>query len=341
MSDEVSPPPTPLGGRGEMTPPFSDEEPAPWPVPPAALAAWPPPPPPPPAALRPRLNPRRRGAAILALAGLVAGSAVAGFFITRAVAPPAAAAAAAATGSSTPAPWPGAGPEHGHGFGEGIARVDLVKDAAKAIGITEQQLSADLRQGQSVAQVASAHGKTAQAVINTLVGDLTSAINSAESGGKISSSQASALKAHLTTMVTAFVNGTAPGGLGLPGGGQSAALQAAAKAIGVTAQQLASDLRNGQSIASVASAHGVKASIVEGAVITAVDKEIQSLKASGRLSAAQASQLTSQVAQRVDAWVTGTYPGWPFGPFGGDLHGGPMAGGPWARSSPSASAQEG
>jgi transposase-like protein len=259
---------------------------------------------------------RRRGAALLALAGLIAGSAVAGFFITAAVAPPPAS-PMAATGSVTPTSSPHAGPFHRRRLGAGIAGVDLLQQAATTIGISEQQLTTDLQGGQSIAQVAQAHGKTAQEVITALVGDLTTAINKAESSGKITSAQASTLKSHLTAMVTAFVNGTRPPGLGFPGGGARAALQAAAKAIGVTAPQLASDIRNGQSISTVASAHKVKVATVEAAVTAAVDKEIATLKSSGRISASEASQLTAQVPQRVDAWVTGTFPGWPFGPFGG------------------------
>ncbi len=343
MSDELLPPPADPGGPDEMTPPSSPREPAAPAGPPSspALAAWPPPPPPPPLTPRPRFSLRRRGAALLALAELVIGSAVAGFFITKAVAPPVET-PAASTGSSTASPSPHAGPFHRGHFRAGIAGVDLVKDAATTIGISEQQLIMDLQSGQTVAQVAQAHGKTAQAVVTTLVGDLTSAINSAESSGKITSSQASALKSHLTPMVTAFVNGTTPVHLGLPGaGGQQAALQAAAKAIGVTPQQLAADVRGGKSIASVASSHHVQVSAVESAVISAVGKKIQSLKTSGRISASEASQLSAQVRQRVDAWVTETFPGWPFGPFGGGLHAGPMLGGPGARPSPSASASAG
>jgi hypothetical protein len=341
MSDALPPPPPAEPGSHPEPLAGSTQDPAvpAWPAP-LASSVWPPPPPPPPPAPRARFSVRRRGAALLTLAGLVAGSAVAGFFITKAVAPPAAT-PTAANGATATAPWPPGRPFKGHGFAGRIAGIDLLQDAAKSIGVTEQQLITDLRSGQSVSQVATAHGKTAQEVINVLVGDLTTAINSAQSSGKITASQATALKSHLTQMVTAFVDSTRPPGIAIRAGGEQVALQAAAKAIGVTAQQLASDIRGGQSIASVATAHKVATSAVESQVTSAVDKAIQSLEKSGRISASEAGQLTAQVSQRVDAWVTGTLPGWPFGPFGGAARGGPMMpAGPWGPhpSAPSSSA---
>ena len=129
--------------------------------------------------------------------------------------------------------------------------------------------------------------------------------------------------------------------------GEQAALQAAATTIGVTASTLQSDLAAGQTIASVAQAHSVSVASVVSAVTTAVDSQISSLESSGKLTSTEASTLTSEVQSRVTAWVNGTYPGWPFGPFGtlgGTFIGGGAFGGPVgpraparAQRSPSAS----
>ena len=204
----------------------------------------------------------------------------------------------------------------------GLGAAKILQDAASAIGISEQTLETDLRGGQSVAQVAAANGKTAQGVINTLVSDETTTIDRLVSSGKLTSSQASTLKSHLTQMVTTFVNQTRPAGAG-----EQAALQAAAKAVGVTASQLRSDLVAGQSIASVAQAHNVSTSTVISAVTTVVDSQIASLQTSGKISSGQASQITAQVQQRVTDWVDAAYPGWPFGPFSAGPHRGPPFGG--------------
>jgi hypothetical protein len=234
------------------------------------------------------------------------------------------------------------------GFGgpSALFGVNLLQDAATTIGISEQTLQTDLQSGQTLAQVATANGKTAQAVINALVGDETTAIDSLASSGKITSAQETKLQSNVTQMVTNFVNQTRPAtapGVGFGGSGEQAALQAAATAIGVSVSDLDSDLAKGESIASVAAAQtpGVSASAVVSAVTTAVDSQISTLQSSGKLTSAQASALTSEVQSRVTDWVNGAYPGWPFGPFGtfGGF-GGAFPGGPWGHgfgASPSAS----
>ena len=212
--------------------------------------------------------------------------------------------------------------------------VNLIQDAATAIGVSEQTLQSDLQSGKSIAQVATANGKTAQDVITALVGDETTAIDNLVSSGRITSSQASKITANLTQMVTAFVDQARPTTVpGIGGGtGEQSALQAAATTIGVTASTLQSDLAAGETIASVAQAHSVSVSSVVGAVTTAVDSQINALESSGRITSAEASTLTSEVQSRITAWVDGTYPGWPFGPFGafgGSFIGGGFFGGPW------------
>lgn len=298
--------------------------------------AWPPPPPEPP---HPRLRGGRRLGAVAALVGLVAGGAAAGFVIAAHGTTPGSstpAEAAASTSTSSPTPGPDTGDHRGlRGLG-----VDLLQKAAGVIGVSEQTLQDDLRSGQTIAEVATANGTTAQKVISTLTGDLTTAIDSAVANGDLTSAQASQLKSNLTQMVTDFVNRTPPAVRPGPGpDGAGVALQAAAKAIGISEATLASDLRSGQTVAAVAAAHGVSTSSVEKAVVAAVDSEIQQLATGGRLSSSQASTLTSTVPQRVDAWVTETFPGWPLGPFGGDGGWHPMGpGGPATSPSSSASA---
>ena len=299
-----------------------------------------------PSARRGRLFGLRRSAAVAtALGGLVLGSAVGGFLITRATGP-ATTVAAATTSTATTSPSPGAHSRGGFGGPNALLGVNLLQDAATTIGISEQTLETDLQSGQTVAQAATANGTTAQAVINALVGDETTAIDNLASSGKITSAQETKLQANVTQMVTNFVNQTRPAtapGAGSGGSGEQAALQAAATAIGVSVSDLQSDLAKGESIASVAAAQSpsVSTSAVVSAVTTAVDSQISSLKSSGKITAAQATTLTSEVSSRVTSWVNDTYPGWPFGPFGTFTgFGGSFPGGHWgygSGASPSAS----
>jgi hypothetical protein len=300
----------------------------------------------PPPARRGRSLGLRRGAAVTtAVGGLVLGSAVGGFLITRATGP-VTTVAAASTADATTSPSPGAHFRGGFGGPNSGLGVNLVQDAATTIGISEQTLETDLQSGQTVAQVATAKGTTAQAVINALVGDETTAIDNLASSGKITSAQETKLKSNVTQMVTNFVNQTRPAtapGAGSGGSGEQAAVQAAATTIGVTVSTLEADLAKGESIASVAAAQSpsVSTSAVVSAVTAAVDSQISSLQTSGKITSAQASTLTSEVSSRMTDWVNDTYPGWPFGPFGTFTgFGGSFPDGSWGHgtgASPSAS----
>ncbi len=115
---------------------------------------------------------------------------------------------------------PGRGPGPGVGFGFGAVNLDA---AAKALGITTDELRTDLRKGTSIAGVAKDKGVAVDSVIDAMVGAAQSAIDQAQTAGKITADQATRLKDGLKDRITALVNGTfrAPrpgrGGFG-PGG---------------------------------------------------------------------------------------------------------------------------
>ena len=219
--------------------------------------------------------------------------------------------------------------------------------------MSEQTLQSDLQSGKTVAQVATANGKTAQDVITALVGDETTAIDDLVSSGKLTSSQASKITANLTQMVTDFVDQARPATVPGIGGGGSGERRRSRRRRPPSASPPPPSSPTSPPVrpspASPAPTASALASVVS-AVTTAVDSQISSLESSGRITSAEASTLTSEVQSRVTAWVDGTYPGWPFGPFGtfgrraGSFGGGPFAGMPWGHgpaprpsASPSAS----
>ena len=81
---------------------------------------------------------------------------------------------------------PEGGPGFGHGFGHGA---DL-EAAATAIGITEDELRTALQSGQSLAEIAQAHGVTPQAVIDALVADAKADVAERVTSGDITQAEA-------------------------------------------------------------------------------------------------------------------------------------------------------
>ncbi|HUQ39969.1 MAG TPA: hypothetical protein VM030_07415 [Acidimicrobiales bacterium] len=81
-----------------------------------------------------------------------------------------------------------------------------VAAAAKAIGISEADLVTAVKGGQSVAQVAQAHGVTPQAVVDALVAAGKQRLAAAVAAGRITQAQADARGARLAERATRFVN---------------------------------------------------------------------------------------------------------------------------------------
>lgn len=105
-------------------------------------------------------------------------------------------------------PGPGHGLGHpGHGlFGEGL------EAAAGYLGITTDELRSELRSGKTLAQIATAHGKTADGLVAALVAAAKQRLDQAVAAGRITSSQEQTMLSRLQSLLQAVVNGTPPQG---------------------------------------------------------------------------------------------------------------------------------
>jgi hypothetical protein len=109
-----------------------------------------------------------------------------------------------ATASQPAAGETAANGRHGH-WRHKLAKA-VVKDAADTIGIPAKDLLAALKDGQSIAEVATAHGVDPQAVIDDLIADATTRIDQAVTDGKITAERAATMKTKLPDRVTTIVN---------------------------------------------------------------------------------------------------------------------------------------
>ncbi len=140
------------------------------------------------------------------IASSVAGLALLGgtvaFAVTDAGATTPTPSAPAATASPATAPK-GAGWLKNHR--KEIRRAGL-RDSAKIIGITPQQLRTDLKGGQTVAQVANAKGITTTTLVGDLTHDVDAKIQQAVTNHKITQAEATKVEAKVPAAVTKAVN---------------------------------------------------------------------------------------------------------------------------------------
>ena len=96
-------------------------------------------------------------------------------------------------------------------------------------------------------------------------------------------------------------------GLGPPGLLQDK-LDAAAKALGMTTDQVKAALRNGTSLAALAKQKGVAESTLVNALVTQVTNDIDQAVKDGKLSAAMATRLKTNLQARITRLVESTPP---------------------------------
>ncbi len=116
-------------------------------------------------------------------------------------------------------PERGEGPGRGgHGpGGHGAARKSLAA-AATALGMTEQELGTQLRDGRTIAQVAQERGVDVQVVIDALVAEFKAHLDEEVASGEHPQAEADQKRATATARSTDLVNNGRPEGGRGPGG---------------------------------------------------------------------------------------------------------------------------
>ena len=96
-------------------------------------------------------------------------------------------------------------------FGEGKSVIDA---AAKALGITSDDLIQQVMNGTTVAKIAEAKNVPLNTVVEAAVKEISTKIDAAVTAGKMTQAEADAAKTNLTKWETDFANGTMPFGRG-------------------------------------------------------------------------------------------------------------------------------
>jgi hypothetical protein len=184
---------------------------------------------------------------------------------------------------------------------------------ASYLGLTSDQIRADLDNGETLAQLATAQGKSVAGLEAAIVGDATTNLDAAVTAGKLTSAQEATRLANLKDHVDELVNSTGPpagmkGGPGGRGPGGGPASQAIASYLGITASTLESDLNKGQTLAQVATAQGKTAAGLEAAVLADAKSHLDAAVTAGKLTSAQETTMLADLSSHVADLVNSTGP---------------------------------
>jgi len=206
---------------------------------------------------------------------------------------------------------PAGGPEgRGHGGpGKGGPKLEA---AAKVLGITAEELKTELAT-KSLADVAKAKGVDIAKVTDALTAEFKAHLDEEVASGEHTQVEADAKLAEFKTRVTEMVNNVRPagghegrghGGPGMGRGmGHGPTLEAAAKVLGITAEELKTELAT-KSLADVAKAKGVDIAKVTDALVAEFKAHLDEEVASGEHTQAEAdaklAEFTTRVADMVN-----------------------------------------
>lgn len=214
-----------------------------------------------------------------------------------------------ATGAASGGGHPGGGPP-------GSAAV------AAYLGLTSDQIRADLQGGQTLAQIATAQGKTVTGLEDAIVAGARTQLDAAVTAGTLTSAQEATMLSDLQSHVADIVDSTGPpaGALGGPGGpGGGPASPAIAAYLGLTADALRTDLAAGKTLAQIATAQGKTVSGLEDAIVADAKAHLDAAVAAGKLTSAQEATMLTDLQSHVADAINSTGPpaagkGGTFGP---------------------------
>jgi polyhydroxyalkanoate synthesis regulator phasin len=197
--------------------------------------------------------------------------------------------------------------------GRGRRVAGALKVAATTIGIEPKELWKAIKDGQSVAEVATSHNVAPQVVIDAVVAAADKRVDDAVAAGKLDADRAATVKTKISEKVNQLANGKLTDKAKhriekakVRRHARRGAGRIAADVIGIEPKDLAAGLKDGKSVAAIAQSHSVDPQKVIDAVVAAGSKKVDDAVASGRLDAERAAKVKDRLTERVTKLVNAT-----------------------------------
>ena len=176
------------------------------------------------------------------------------------------------------------------------------------LGVSAQQLRTDLASGQTLAQIATANGQSVSGLEQAIMTGVTTRLDQAVAAGKLTSQAEQTALSRVSGRLGTLVNVTHPvAHLLMAQRVRAGILRVGAGYVGVTPQQLRSDLRSGKTLAQVATDNGKTASGLEQAIVTAVTSRLDQAVAAGTITSQHEQTIVSNLQTRLDTLVNRSF----------------------------------
>jgi hypothetical protein len=180
----------------------------------------------------------------------------------------------------------------------------LLRAAAQYIGVPRGELVKEARSGQTLAQIATAHGKNVDGLKSAMLAALKARFDAAVSAKRLTPAQAEASLARAEKLVDRIVN--AHMGKAALRPVKSRLLIRSARYIGVTPKALRAELKSGKSLAQVASTHGKTAGGLKDVLLKPFEQRLAKAQTAGRISATDVQTRLAKISGRLDKIISRT-----------------------------------
>jgi hypothetical protein len=181
----------------------------------------------------------------------------------------------------------------------------LLKAAAQYIGVSRAEFVKEARSGQTLAQMATAHGKTVDGLEAAMLAAVKAKLDAAVAAGKLTAAQEQTKLARADQLIERLVNVKLTPRAGRHHG-KARLLKLAATYIGVTPKALAAELKAGKSLGEVATAHGKTVAGLKQALLAPFKEKLDRAVAAGRITTAQAQARLDKISARLDQLINKT-----------------------------------
>ncbi len=193
----------------------------------------------------------------------------------------------------------------------GALYADVLTPAAAFLNISASALASDLNGGKTLAQEATAKGKTAADLITAIVAGQKTNLDNEKAAGWITADQETKLLAAYTGAVTELVNNGPP----VPGGTKPAGgpLQTASTYLGISVSDLQTALKGGKTLADevTAAGNGKTVAGLVAALEAPAKTKLDAAVTSGAITQAQEDAILARMTTRLTDMVNGVRPSPP------------------------------
>lgn len=188
--------------------------------------------------------------------------------------------------------------------------------AAEALGISQEDLKAGFGEGKSLSQMAEENGVDISELKATLTAQINERIDEAVAEGKIDADEAVEKKEAVAERVDKMVEAT-PGDRserdgskrqGKGHGQRGQKLEGAAEVLGLTTDEVREGLKEGKSLADMASEQGVSEDDLVAALVEGLQERVDAAVEEGKIDAEKAAERTENAEERIRSRVNGEKP---------------------------------